>query len=25
MVFLRDIDAARLRSGWADELRKVGG
>jgi hypothetical protein len=25
MVFLRDIDGARLRSGWADELRKVGG
>lgn len=25
MVFLRDIDGARLGSGWADELRKVGG
>jgi hypothetical protein len=25
MVFLRDIDGARLASGWADELRKVGG
>jgi len=25
MVFLRDIDGTRLASGWADELRKVGG
>src|SRR5262245_64545515 len=25
MVFLRDIDGARLASGWAEELRKVGG
>src|SRR5215472_9092079 len=25
MVFLRDIDGAQLGSGWADELRKVGG
>src|SRR5262249_29308848 len=25
MVFLRDIDGARLGLGWADELRKVGG
>jgi hypothetical protein len=25
MKFLRDIDGARLASGWADELRKVGG
>ena len=25
MVFLRDIDGSRLASGWADELRKVGG
>jgi len=25
MVFLRDIDGSRLGSGWADELRKVGG
>jgi len=24
-VFLRDIDGAPLGSGWADELRKVGG
>jgi hypothetical protein len=25
MKFLRDIDGTRLASGWADELRKVGG
>jgi len=25
MVFLRDIDGAPLGSGWADDLRKVGG
>jgi hypothetical protein len=25
MKFLRDIDRKRLASGWADELRKVGG
>jgi hypothetical protein len=25
MKFLRDIDGSRLASGWADELRKVGG
>jgi hypothetical protein len=25
MKFLRDIDRGRLASGWADELRKVGG
>jgi len=25
MVFLRDVGGARLGSGWAYELRKVGG